>query len=70
MQLSKAKKFVISLFLALAMLVSASAADVASLIPIGHTVGTVSYTHLLFLFFMVRSSLLFGLFMIKLLLFC
>lgn len=39
MQLSKAKKFAISLFLALAMLVSASAADVASLIPIGHTVG-------------------------------
>ena len=39
MHQSKAKKIAISLLLTLAMLVSAQAAEISSLIPIGHTVG-------------------------------
>ena len=39
MQQSKAKKIAISLLLTLAMPVSAQAAEISSLIPIGHTVG-------------------------------
>lgn len=39
MQQRNAKKIAISLFLTLAMLVSAQAAEISSLIPIGHTVG-------------------------------
>ena len=39
MQQRKAKKIAVSLILTLAMLVSAQAAEISSLIPIGHTVG-------------------------------
>lgn len=39
MHQSKAKKIAISLLLTFVMLVSAQAAEISSLIPIGHTVG-------------------------------